>query len=224
MRPDLADKVYPVIRKGLEYRDKVLGGPLPGNGLSEDRLRRAHGELRSLLLPRALALQDPDFGGDDAEFKGGRYALAAWLDDLFILDVPKDSVCHRWWTQNQLEMLLYNSNIRGLDFWNQAERAQRGGQPDALEVFYLCVILGFRGNLRERVDAVREWRAGVERHLKHGLPPSWPDKPVSVDPDCEVPALDGLGRLRRSLLYLGLAVTPFVFGGGILLTYFLVNK
>jgi len=217
MRADLTDKVYPLLRTGLAHWEKVLGGVQPGNGLSEEKLKRAHAELRALLLTRAVALQDPDFGGDDGDFKGGRYALAAWLDDLFILDVPPESVCHRWWTQNQMEMVLYNANIRGPAFWSQAELAERGGHADALEIFYLCVMLGFRGDLREQTDRLREWRSGVERQLKQRLPREWPDKPTSVEPESEVPVLDGLARLRRSLLYLGLAVIPLVFLGPLLL-------
>jgi type VI secretion system protein ImpK len=208
MRDDLADIVYPVLRAGLRLKQDLYRGAAPGNALSERELANRHAELRRRLLNQNAARQHLDFGGDGEDFRGGRYALTAWLDDLFILNVPTDSVCSRWWNQNQLEVALYNSIDAGSEFWRQADKAELLGRIDALEIFYLCVLLGFRGELRDQPDRVREWREGVERQLQQGLRQEWPDLPPSVPPESNVPPLIGRLRLRYALLWLSVTVAP----------------
>jgi type VI secretion system protein ImpK len=216
MRDELAEIVYPVFRAGLRLKDDVLRGPKPGSGLSERDLAVRHAELRRKLLNQNAARQHLDFGGDGEEFWGGRYALAGWLDDLFILNVAPDSTCSLWWNQNQIEMALYNSIDAGNEFWRQADRAEQLGRVDALEIFYLCVLLGFRGELRDQPDRVREWRESVERQLQQSLRQEWADLPPAVEMESYVPPLVGLARLRMALLWLGLVALPILVGSAIL--------
>jgi type VI secretion system protein ImpK len=224
MRDELAEIVYPVLRAGLRLKEDVLRGANPGNALPERELANRHADLRRKLLNQNAARQHLDYGGDGDDFRGGRYALAAWLDDLFILNVPADSVCSRWWNQNQIEVALYNSIDAGTEFWRQADRAEQLGRIDAVETFYLCVMLGFRGELRDQPDRVREWREGVERQLQQLLRKEWEDLPPSVEPESDVPPLIGRVRLRYALLWLALAVAPFFVIAPLLFAYVFKNR
>src|SRR5439155_11845235 len=116
----------------------------------------AQNELQGLLQSASQAQRWADFGGDRTsgdsivrdQFLGIRYALVCWLDEIFILDSPwKDQ-----WSERSLEIDLYNSRERAWKFWEQADNASARPTTDALEVFFLCVMLGFRGNKVDSPD------------------------------------------------------------------------
>src|SRR5205807_5159764 len=120
---------------------------------------------KGLLLTDVEARRNVDFGGgggrdqsprdqgglaDEAteagdRFLGVRYALACWLDEFFILNTPWE----KKWNERKLEVELYGTNDRAWKFWRQAELALALPQDDAVEAFFLCVMLGFRGQYRD---------------------------------------------------------------------------
>ena len=81
----------------------------------------------------SIAISEP------TRFLGVRYGLTCWLDELFILYSPWE----RLWNERKLEASLYGTNDRAWRFWEQARLAESRAGSSALEVFYLCVILGF---------------------------------------------------------------------------------
>jgi type VI secretion system protein ImpK len=209
MNDKLAAIVYPVLRAGLGLKDDVLRG-VPGNALPEPKLRVRREEIRGKLKTANEALRDPDYGGDGQVFNGARYALTVWLDEMFVKDVPVGSVCQEFWTRSLLETALYNMAEGGHAFWEQAEMAERLGHTDALEVFYLCVLLGFRGDRRGQADQVRQWRQEVEAQLSVSNK-KWPEEPMSIVPGSnEPPPLGALDRLRVAWLRLGLFAAPLL--------------
>jgi type VI secretion system protein ImpK len=204
MNDKLAAIVYPVLRAGLSLKDDVLRG-VPGNALPEAKLRVRRDEIRGMLKTANEALRDPDYGGDGQVFNGARYALTVWLDEMFVKDVPVGSVCQEFWTRSLLETALYNMAEGGHAFWEQAEMAERLGHTDALEVYYLCVLLGFRGDRRGQADLVRQWRQEVEAQLNVSNK-QWPEEPMSIVPGAnEPPPLGARGRLQSAILRLLLA-------------------
>lgn len=82
-----------------------------------------------------------------------KYALVVWIDDVLINS--------RWdhnqeWADNYLlEVDLYESREAYDKFYIEAETAKKLPTSDALEVFYVCVVLGFRGMYRDPLDAER---------------------------------------------------------------------
>jgi type VI secretion system protein ImpK len=125
-------------------------------------------------------------------FLGIRYALTCWLDEIFI-----DSSWQRDWDENKLESALYQTNIRYRNFWDQAQLAEAiPGTPDAHEAFLLCVLLGFRGEMGEQPDRLREWVSASRSRVMKAAgrePPAIPEKaPVS-----NVPLLLGVNSYRR---------------------------
>ena len=114
-------------------------------------------------------------------FLGIRYALACWVDEIFIADSPWS----QQWTESMMEVSLYGgSSLRAVRFWEQAKKAEARPGTDALEVFLWCVMLGFRGEPargRDQPAAVdrRRPQAGAGRLLP-GVPAAARKGPADV--------------------------------------------
>ncbi len=80
--------------------------------------------------------------GSDPGWLLASYALAVWIDEMLV-DYPWEGA--RWWRNNVLEMEFFNTRICSTQFFALAEKAASLPDHSTLEVFYLCVILGFRG-------------------------------------------------------------------------------
>jgi type VI secretion system protein ImpK len=171
--------------------------------------------LKGMLLTEGEGHPRADFSGDEVDhpsgvgessatdagarrsdrFLGVRYALVCWLDELFVLESPWG----QQWNEQKLEAELYGSNDRAWRFWEQARRAESRPEKDTLEVFYLCVMLGFCGELREQPDRLRTWAAAARAmiaRVQGGEPPS----AAEPDPPTQVPPLRGREQLRRMVL------------------------
>lgn len=229
MRQEIADLVYPVLTSGVRLRDRLaVRGQTPDIDAEQAALKR-------LLLGPTEAGQWADFGGDEKEssgssmelrlednprrgegrFLGIRFALVCWLDELFILDSPWKTA----WNEKKLEVDLYGSNDRAWRFWEQARMAEGRSTPDAHEVFYLCVMLGFRGELREQRDQLRAWVRAAKARASRIKGLEWPYS-LDVTPPTQVPPLDAQARFERMVVVAGAAflfLLPFV-------AYYIVHR
>lgn len=153
MRDDIANLVYPVINHALALKARLARGERPN-------IQTEQAALKGLL---GSATQASPWGTDGAPvhvstsggrggFLGIRYALTCWLDEIFV-----DSSWGGEWNEQKLEQALYHSNLRYEKFWEQARYAESMPGSDATEAFLLCVLLGFRGNLGEQPDQLRQW-------------------------------------------------------------------
>jgi type VI secretion system protein ImpK len=185
MRHELAAVVYPVLAHGLRLRERLRRGEGPDPAAEQER-------LTGLLGPDAGAARLPEYGGDGQRFLGARYALACWLDELFVADPS-------WgprWAERPLEVALFETNDRARNFWSQAGLARDRPDTDALEAFYLCVMLGFRGE-GPGGEGLPAWREAVEARLAAAQPPDWPEKPEEFKPQGAAAPWRGRERLRR---------------------------
>ena len=153
-------------------------------------------ELRSLLKTQNEAQKWPDYAGDGERFLGIRYALTCWVDEILI-----DSPWEREWNERKLEEQLYFTNDRAFRFWQQADVAQARSGTDALEVFYLCVMLGFRGEGPTAPQTLAGWRDAVEDQLARSQSGSWAG-PQELQPDVYAAPRRGRDRLRLVLMAL----------------------
>ncbi len=189
MREEIADLVYPTLAHGLELRDRLEHGERPD--LSAEQ---AH--LRGLLKTAAEAGRWPDYGGDSDRWLGIRYALACWLDEIFTLHSP-------WgpeWQNHILEESLYGTRDRAWNFWAQAKRAQSRQGIDSVEAFYLCVMLGFRGEGPDKPLTIATWCEGVREQLSRERNKAWPGLPPELQPESNAIPRRARERLRRVLL------------------------
>jgi type VI secretion system protein ImpK len=187
MREEIADLVYPVVSYGLDLKARLERGERPDFAAEQ-------AELRNRLKNENEARRWPEYGGDGERYLGIRYALTCWLDEVLI-----DSPWDRQWNERKLEEQLYFSNERAERFWQQADLAQGRAETDAVEAFYLCVMLGFRGEGPVRPQTLHGWRDAVEDQLSRGQGKSWPG-PQEMQPDVFAPPRRARDRLRLVLM------------------------
>jgi len=99
--------------------------------------------------------------GSAVEWDLAKYALVSWIDEMLV-DSPWPG--REWWSNNVLEIGLFNTRQCHELFFLKAREASTLTGRDALEVFYVCVILGFRGLYHDPASS-----ADVARALN--LPP-----------------------------------------------------
>jgi len=211
MRDEIANLVHPVLTYGVDLKDRLDRGEDPN-------LESEQAHLKGMLLSDSEARRHGDFGvegdahsmvsvvgatrggdsgrrGGSDHFRGVRYALACWLDELFILGSSWESA----WNERKLEVTLYGTNDRAWKMWDQAKRAESRSGTDALEAYYLAVMMGFRGDLRDSVDKLRSWTSNAQARIFRGLGQEWPT-PAELDPPINVPPLRGRDQLQKVIL------------------------
>lgn len=80
-----------------------------------------------------------------------KYALVCWVDEVLV-EAPWEG--SDWWNNNVLEVELFNTRLANEQFYVRSLQASALPTRDALEVFYVCVVLGFRGLYRDPDAAV----------------------------------------------------------------------
>jgi type VI secretion system protein ImpK len=84
--------------------------------------------------------------GEGEAWMLAKYALCAWIDErMNAIPVNQREVDKNWWKDHTLEKKFFDTWEAHEEFFQRAVRASQNGKKNALEVFYLCVILGFRG-------------------------------------------------------------------------------
>jgi type VI secretion system protein ImpK len=133
MTPKYAQAIDPVMLHVLGLLDRISREERPSP--PDERLR-----IRTL-IDQAEALL-----GANEQWQLGKYAVVAWTDEMLV-DAPWDG--RDWWSNNVLEVELFSSRECYDRFYILAKEAGTLANRDALEVFYICVVLGFRGLYRD---------------------------------------------------------------------------
>jgi type VI secretion system protein ImpK len=220
MRAEIANIVYPVFSAGLRLKERLDAGEEPVFDSEQSALL---GLLQAGARERSPVVLS-EFAGEGAEepagelavpfedsarraerFLGIRYALACWLDEVFVLDSPWSAR----WNERKLEGTLFGTNDRAWKFWEQARLAATRPGSEALEAFFLCVVLGFRGEMAEQTERLRAWVAGTRTQISRGQAREWA-APPEIEPPTAVPPLRGRQRLQRMALVAGLCLLGLV--------------
>ena len=151
MTPQFAKAIDPVFLYALDLMSRIADDehPLP----QEERIR-----IRSLIDQGAAMIPSGE------QWELAKYAIVSWIDDILV----NSSWEHAgWWRNNVLEVEMFNTRLCFEQFFINAQRA--GGLPnrDALEVYYICGVLGFRGLYADPQTAAM-------LSQRHGLPPDFP--------------------------------------------------
>src|SRR5262249_9683544 len=197
VREEVSRVVHDVLRHGLKFKERVEANrPLSLDSVQAQLRSRLHGQLG-----REQAREANDY-------LGVRYPLACWLDEIFITD----SSWARDWDVRKLETALYRTNDRARIFWEQSDLASARPDKDDLEVFLLCMLLGFRGDLRDETGLLQDKREKFESQLGVRRLAEWRGMPPELAvPPTDVPELHARERLRRLLMALGLIVGISIF-------------
>ncbi len=212
MRAEIAEIVHKVLNYGLQLKERLERGETPD-------LRMEQSALKGLLLSDMEARRwGADFGGDASSsggparsmasmsdmnvrrgsegFLGIRYALACWLDETFTRD---ENAWSNKWSESKMEGTLYGTNDRAFMFWEQAKKAEGRSGSDALEVYFLCVVLGFRGEKRREPAFVQEWLKQTQERIARSQGQQLP-VPPELEPRTAVDPRYGRDRLQRMVL------------------------
>ncbi len=202
--------VHAIFQYGIQLKNRLNQG-------EDVSLPNEQALLKRMLLESHEARRWAEYGGEPSsvaatgqgpQFLGIRYALVCWLDEIFL----SDSSWSNTWNENKLEVALYGSNDRAWRFWEQARLAEKRQKVDAVWGFLLCVLLGFRGELREDPLALQAWSEGARIRLETSNPDDWV-RPPERTPPTKVPPLRGRERLQRMVLSAGallLFIVPMI--------------
>ena len=225
MRDQLLAVVNPIVRTALVLRDEWAAGAGPPFDAGRELLAQRFRELFAVVPPPVAA---PHAGGTDllggseappdARYLGVGYALASWVDELFTLNSP---VAARW-NERKFEVEFYQTNDRAWRFWAQARLAADRATDDDLEVFFLCAVLGFRGEWADDPAQLRAWLGSTRERLVKALRTEWVG-PQALEPPASVPPRFGKSRLARMAVFAGLAVLVCVPFGALLVARQLVK-
>jgi type VI secretion system protein ImpK len=148
----------------------------------------------------------------EAEIAEARYALVAFIDEQILKSAWPGRV---EWMNQPLQLALYREVTAGENFFARMRALlNHGGHEEALEIYYLCLALGFRGaygvsgnaaGLASFIDAARE-------RVAHKLPSAAKLSPSALPRDRAREARGNRGALIGLLA--GCAVIIFaVFVG-----------
>jgi len=85
--------------------------------------------------------------GQSRDWELAKYALVSWIDEVLI-EAPWERG-RNWWKEHSLEWAYFGTNSCFERFFVLADAAATLTEKDALEVFYVCLVLGFRGLYRD---------------------------------------------------------------------------
>ena len=204
MTPAFSKAVDPVFEYVLALLDRIDRGDEPDPHqtqvfLHTVLLNRAEQELRA-----------------SADWLLAKRALVCWIDELLIRAHWKG---RDWWINNPLEYLLFQTGDRAILFYTHAKQAVSSAHLDALEVYYLCVILGFRGiyegaeehaldiAAHDLAPTLEEWLRRTSEGIR--LSPVVPITSAGRIPQ-GAPPLGGLAFMTSALVILVVAAALFV--------------
>lgn len=163
MTPQFARAVDPVIVHVLELLDRIG--------------RQAAGSVREERDQVLQKVRDAEAQlGSSEGWPWAKYALAAWIDEVLVAAPWPE---RKEWANNTLEFDFFKTQDRATDFFLKAKEADKLPTSDVSEVYYVCVLLGFRGLygsdpnealfLADRFHlphSIEEWTRSMSRRIK----------------------------------------------------------
>jgi type VI secretion system protein ImpK len=208
MNESFGKVVYPVINTALKLKAELDANKIKDSDV-ESRIDKAQRDLVELLRAGGEIRGQVDYTGDGGVFLGARYALACWIDELFNVHAP--ALWADRWKERILEVDLFGHGDSAWRFWEQLDivlRHPNVPRPsvapglDAMETFFLCVALGFRGKYLDEPAKVREYLDEMRPQL---IRVRSFDEPRDVGVQTNVEPPGGQQKLRRVALVYGSA-------------------
>ena len=129
MTPKFASATDPIFLCVLDLLDRIsrnqASSPEDEAGLILNHFREAEAQV-----------------GDIQGWDLAKFAITSWIDDVLI-EAPWEG--RGWWEENSLEFSFFRTKDRATEFYLKAKQAAELSRRDFIEVFYICVVLGFRG-------------------------------------------------------------------------------
>jgi type VI secretion system protein ImpK len=109
-------------------------------------------------------------GIPDADLAEARYALVAFIDEQVM---RSDWSGRADWMARPLQLDLYRENTAGENFFVRLRSLLRAGdRPLAVEIYYLCLVLGFQGAYRDGGEprAIEKFTRAAYDQVRRVLP------------------------------------------------------
>jgi type VI secretion system protein ImpK len=152
MTPEFSAAVDPIFEYVLDLLDRMDSGREVVPHREHDRIVQALGRAENQI--------ERDLGASAArQWELAKFALVCWIDEMLSAQTAAVRAEQReWFIENPLQKELFNVASGAVEFFVWSKEASRTKDRDALEVYYLCVILGFRG-FYEQPDLVEDFAA-----------------------------------------------------------------
>lgn len=152
-----------------------------------------------------LNKQAAGMGFTAADIEDTRYAIAAFLDEMVQFSSWSGK---QQWAVRPLQVELFGEQLAGIKFFERL-REVGGRTRDVLEVYYLCLTLGFRGQYH--MGNAEELGHLIEA-VRRQLVPRWRGR-LSVHGTGEVDAAAGGRRFPFAALAVVFVLTALVVAG-----------
>jgi type VI secretion system protein ImpK len=196
VRDETAELVYPILDYMLELKARLDRGEAPSLEEEQANLGR--------LLAREIRAEPTTTEADESSaavpIDDLRYALVCLIDEFFIVNTSWASA----WNENKFETRRYGTNDRAWKFWRGANQALAVGDVEMAEVYFICLMLGFRGQMADDRSGLADWVEKARRLIETRKARLWSD-PSSREPRTFVPPLGGHKSFESASLRLGIA-------------------
>ncbi len=135
MTPRFAEAIDPIFLRVFSLLERIDGGETIS----------ATAEKRD--LENLIAEADKRLAGASENWELAKYALVSWIDEMLI-----DAHLWNggdWWRDNVLEWSIFRSRRCNDLYYVNAKSALNANLDDAIQMIYVCVMLGFRGLYRD---------------------------------------------------------------------------
>lgn len=147
MNDAFAELVGPIFQHVIDFQDRLEQGDHPALEAEREHILT----LLEESTQRARTARELS-----ADFELAKYALVYWIDEVLINSTWTHAEA---WRKQILEWDFYRENVGGDRFFEKAREGEELSNTDALETFYLCVALGFRGKYAFTPTELQNWSA-----------------------------------------------------------------
>lgn len=156
MEQSFATSMAPVLNTALDLLSEITRRP---SDWEVGKIVDAQNDLKKTIDKAQRKLQPLD----ETSWRQVKYAFVAWIDEQCI-SLPWKG--REWWKNNSLEVQYFRSRNSHNDFYVQAEEAIRKNDRNAIEAFFLCVVLGFRGIYIDLLSKKPEYAARAKEFVQ----------------------------------------------------------
>ncbi len=157
-RGGLADLCADLLAFGLELkRSGDPGDPEILRAKIDERFREMDARARQADIPQQ-------------DVQAAKYALAAFIDETIL---TSDWPLRNSWADKPLQLAYFNDFSAGEEFYNKVDAARGAKNAQVMEVYYLCLALGFRGKYvdLQGMEKKKILMDTLLREIKAALPP-----------------------------------------------------
>ena len=130
---DLVNLSAPVLELVLKIRSGVIEPSNDIRRVMDDLLRQLEqGGVQLRCHPRLI--------------RDVKFALVAFVDET-VLNPKNNFPLRQDWERNPLQLVYFEEHLAGVKFFERLDEMLRdvGAHADVIEVYYLCLLLGFKG-------------------------------------------------------------------------------